>query len=118
MSTTNGKISRNQLDMPKSFKLGKWLASQAGMPEFTKTNQLKLTELATKELGFGVTEINLRTIAKAADITLPSSRTGEPRRMKINILRDCLVDIYRQFGQEVPAELEWSDKPTDETELK
>ena len=131
MKTTNGKISRNQLDMPKSFRLSKWLASQAGMPDFTKSNQLRLTELANKELGFEITEINLRTVAKAAEINLPSSRTGEPRRLKkgnikwqrnlsrqrINLLRDCLVDIYKQFGQEVPVELEWTDKASEESEL-
>jgi hypothetical protein len=130
MSTVNTKITRNQLDMPKSFRLGKWLASQVSMPNFAKSNQLALSQLATKELGFEVTDINLRTVAKAAEIDLPSSRTGVPRRLKkgnvkwqrnlsrqrINILRDCLVDIYRQFGQDVPPELQWKENQTEETE--
>ena len=80
---TGTKIERNQMTMKKSFSLANWLNSKKETPTWKTLTKESILELASKELGFEITYINLRSVAKACSVELPLTRIPEIGRAHV-----------------------------------
>lgn len=108
------KIERNQMTMEKVVKLTNWLNSKRNNPIWATSSRESLAELATKELSYHVTAINLRSVASASGIQLPvARRVGQTvsskniTRSRLNYLRKAVIDLYKKLGEQVPESLLW-----------
>lgn len=108
------KIERNQMTMEKVVKLTNWLNSKKDNPIWATSSRESLALLASKELSYNVTAINLRSVAMASGIQLPAGRrVGQPvsgkniTRSRLNYLRKAVIDLYNKLGERVPESLLW-----------
>ena len=113
---TGTKIERNQMTMKKSFSLMTWLNSKKETPAWKTLTKENILELASKELGFEITYINLKSVAKACSVDLPVSRipggnskTKNGSRHKITMLRKAVVELCNKLGEKVPEYILWQD---------
>ncbi len=110
------EITRNTLSINQSIKLSSWLNTKKTQPDWKEMSIDKLLPLAVKDLGFNIVERNLRSVAKATEISLPARRVNGIKsssknltRHKIGLLRKGLLELYESLGQTAPDYLHFEN---------
>ena len=109
------KITRNALKIGQSMKLSVWLTSKKDHPDWQKMNAESLATIAEKELGFYLTERNIRSVAKAIDLTIPTKprtikdSSKNMTRYRLGLLRKAVIELYTKLGENAPDYLNWNE---------
>ena len=108
MSATKSQVgtSKNTLNQKQQFQLAKWI--EGNLSRISPAWDKDVAVLATKELGFPVTQKNVQSVCDSADIEISRPRgTGETsarnRRPSIAAERTLaleLQNLMRSLGQE------------------
>lgn len=110
------EIVRNSLSMQQALKLSFWLSAKKDHTDWKNLSVRELIPMAVKDLGFNIVERNLRSVAKASSIVLPTKRekSVDPSsknytRHKIGLLKKGLVELYHRLGEALPDYLEFDN---------
>lgn len=113
MSKSTVKSKSSKLNQSEIILLSDWLRTRRKNADWNKCNAKSLAGEATVELKFPVTDANLRSLAKAASIEVPTTRgkspsqLRNPTRAKLARLRAAIVYLFKKLGEPVPSNLSW-----------
>ena len=111
-------MSRNMLTMEKTIQLGHYLEGRRKALLADRPAHRTVAKVAAQELGFGVTEANIRAALKALDIKYRCKVDGKVRKtgktrihtrdaavLQIREALNAALDLWVDFGPEVEAQL-------------
>lgn len=111
--TTGKKFHKNTLTMAKFYKLGTWLNTNKDKINQQIMEKKEIARMATKELGFFVSDGNIAGCNEQLEIGIVFKRqasiaanVGKNRLLKrVEVLRQALAELYNKCGESVPQDI-------------